>query len=101
MCNYHRGSNYLEVDVDIGSSAIANAILHLALGYVTSVTIDMGFFVEAHTKDELPERLIDAAKMMLATVVVDSLHAPMLVACGIELAKVNHRKSKDEDESNF
>ncbi|CAN1161736.1 Protein ENHANCED DISEASE RESISTANCE 2, partial [Linum perenne] len=41
-CNYHRGPNYLEIDVDIGSSAIATAILHLALGCVTNVTIDMG-----------------------------------------------------------
>ncbi|KAF4352199.1 hypothetical protein G4B88_017231 [Cannabis sativa] len=31
-CNYHRGTNYLEIDVDIGSSAIASAILHLVLG---------------------------------------------------------------------
>ncbi|KAF4370144.1 hypothetical protein F8388_007285 [Cannabis sativa] len=27
-----RGTNYLEIDVDIGSSAIASAILHLVLG---------------------------------------------------------------------
>ncbi|KAI5393660.1 protein ENHANCED DISEASE RESISTANCE 2-like [Lathyrus oleraceus] len=105
-CNYHRGSNYLEIDVDIGSSAIANAILHLALGYVTSVTIDMGFVVEAQTEDELPERLIGAVRvcqmeMSSATVVVDSSHAPMSVPRGIGLAKVNHHKSEDEEESNF
>ncbi|KAL2346642.1 hypothetical protein Fmac_000642 [Flemingia macrophylla] len=62
-CNYHRGPNYLEIDVDIGSSAIANAILRLALGYVTSVTVDMGFLVEAQSEDELPERLIGAVRV--------------------------------------
>lgn len=62
-CNYHRGENYLEIDVDIGSSAIANAILHLALGYVTAVTIDMGFLVEAQAEEELPERLIGAVRV--------------------------------------
>ncbi|KAK1317907.1 hypothetical protein QJS10_CPA05g02388 [Acorus calamus] len=62
-CHYHRGENYLEIDVDIGSSAIANAILHLALGYVTAVTIDMGFLVEAKTEEELPERLMGAVRV--------------------------------------
>ncbi|XP_057510658.1 protein ENHANCED DISEASE RESISTANCE 2-like [Actinidia eriantha] len=62
-CHYHRGPNYLEIDVDIGSSAIANAILHLALGYVTAVTIDMGFLVEAQAEDELPERLFGAVRV--------------------------------------
>ncbi|XP_059642840.1 protein ENHANCED DISEASE RESISTANCE 2-like [Cornus florida] len=63
-CNYHIGSNYLEIDVDIGSSAIANAILRLALGYVTAVTIDMGFVVEAQTEEELPERLFGAVRVL-------------------------------------
>ncbi|KAG6426860.1 hypothetical protein SASPL_111095 [Salvia splendens] len=45
-CYYHRGPNYLEIDVDIGSSAIASAILKLALGCVTAVTVDMGFLVD-------------------------------------------------------
>ncbi|MCD7461995.1 hypothetical protein HAX54_047529 [Datura stramonium] len=37
--------------------------LHLALGYVTSVTIDMGFLVEAQTEEELPEKLFGAVRV--------------------------------------
>ncbi|XP_061374973.1 protein ENHANCED DISEASE RESISTANCE 2-like [Gastrolobium bilobum] len=92
-CHYHRGPNYFEIDVDIGSSAIANAILHLALGYVTTVTIDMGFVVEAHTEDELPERLIGAVRVsqmeMSSATFVDVPNAPP-VPRGIGLTKVNH-----------
>jgi hypothetical protein len=62
-CRYHGGDGYLEIDVDIGSSAIASAILHLALGAVTSVTIDMGFLVESQSEEELPERLFGAVRI--------------------------------------
>lgn len=62
-CRYYRGPNYLEIDVDIASSKIANALLHLALGAVTTVTIDMGFLVEAQTEEELPEKLIGAVRI--------------------------------------
>uniref|UniRef100_A0ACD5ZE41 Uncharacterized protein n=1 Tax=Avena sativa TaxID=4498 RepID=A0ACD5ZE41_AVESA len=62
-CRYHRGDDYLEIDVDIGSSAIASAILHLALGAVTSVTIDMGFLVESQSDEELPEKLFGAVRI--------------------------------------
>lgn len=100
-CNYHRGVNYFEIDVDIGSSAIAKAILHLALGYATTVTIDMGFLVESQTEEELPEKLIGAVRvcqmeMTSAKVVTDS-HAPT-VARGLGLSKVNHDKSADHEE---
>ncbi|XP_020237886.1 protein ENHANCED DISEASE RESISTANCE 2-like [Cajanus cajan] len=92
-CNYHRGPNYLEIDVDIGSSAIANAILRLALGYVTTVTIDMGFVVEAQTEDDLPERLIGAVRVsqmdMSAATLVDAPNAP-------RGNKVNHLSANDE-----
>ncbi|CAJ1972383.1 unnamed protein product [Sphenostylis stenocarpa] len=98
-CTYHRGNNYLEVDVDIGSSAIANAILHLALGYVTAVTIDMGFVVEAQTEEELPERLIGAVRVcqmeMASATVVEALHVAH-VPRGVGLARVNHHKSADD-----
>ncbi|XP_020202931.1 protein ENHANCED DISEASE RESISTANCE 2 [Cajanus cajan] len=99
-CSYYSGSNYLEIDVDIGSSAIASAILHLALGYVTAVTIDMGFVVEAQAEDELPERLVGAVRVcqmeMSSATVVEALHAPPHVPRGVGLARVNHHKSADE-----
>ncbi|KAK9273247.1 hypothetical protein L1049_018054 [Liquidambar formosana] len=105
-CNYHRGSNYLEIDVDISSSAIANAILHLALGYVTSVTIDMGFLVEAQAEDELPERLIGAVRIcqmeMSSATVVDAATAATtgeaVTRRGIGFAKVNHHRDGDGDD---
>lgn len=62
-CRYHKGDDYLEIDIDIGSSAIASAILHLALGAVTSVTIDMGFLVESQSEEELPEKLFGAVRI--------------------------------------
>uniref|UniRef100_A0A7N0V5M9 Protein ENHANCED DISEASE RESISTANCE 2 C-terminal domain-containing protein n=1 Tax=Kalanchoe fedtschenkoi TaxID=63787 RepID=A0A7N0V5M9_KALFE len=87
--DYHRGENYLELDVDIGTSAIASAILHLALGYVTSVVIDMGFVVEAQSEEELPERLIGAVRVcqmeMSSATVVES--APAAGALGTAAAK--------------
>ncbi|ONK74586.1 uncharacterized protein A4U43_C03F8010 [Asparagus officinalis] len=57
------GENYPEIDVDIRSSAIANVVLHLALGYVKAVMIDMRFVVEAQEEEELPERLIGAVRI--------------------------------------
>lgn len=62
-CRYHRGDNYLEIDVDIGSSALASAIVHLALGYVTSVSVDIAFMVESQSDEELPERLLGAIRI--------------------------------------
>ncbi|CAN0860444.1 Protein ENHANCED DISEASE RESISTANCE 2-like [Linum grandiflorum] len=99
-CNYHRGPNYLEIDVDIGSSAIATAILHLALGCVTSVTIDMGFVVEAQEEEELPERLLGAVRVcqmeMSSATVVETQ-----TGCGrgsIGSAKVNNHESEEEED---
>eukprot|EP00250_Pteridium_aquilinum_P009087 c18433_g1_i1 orf=192-1304(-) len=85
-CNYIKGPNYFEIDVDIGSSALANAILHLALGYVSSVTVDMAFLVEAQAEDELPERILGAVRisqieMASAALVKDSIEPPASVTC--------------------
>ncbi|KAH6790931.1 enhanced disease resistance-like protein [Perilla frutescens var. frutescens] len=62
-CSYYRGPNYLEIDVDIGSSAVATTILRLALGCVKAVTVDMGFLVEGQTEEELPEKLFGAVRI--------------------------------------
>eukprot|EP00250_Pteridium_aquilinum_P010307 c19285_g1_i1 orf=2-2230(-) len=41
-CNYYRGKKYLEVDVDIGSSTVANGVLGLVFGVVTTLDVDIG-----------------------------------------------------------
>jgi hypothetical protein len=45
-CTYHRGPKYLEVDIDIGSSTVANGVLGLVFGVVTSLVVDMAFLVQ-------------------------------------------------------
>ncbi|KAF3447852.1 hypothetical protein FNV43_RR08558 [Rhamnella rubrinervis] len=62
-CNYIRGPKYLEVDVDIGSSTVANGVLGLVIGVITTLVVDMAFLVQANTADELPERLIGAVRV--------------------------------------
>ncbi|XP_040989084.1 protein ENHANCED DISEASE RESISTANCE 2-like isoform X1 [Juglans microcarpa x Juglans regia] len=62
-CNYIRGPNYLEIDVDIGSSTVANGVLGLVIGVITTLVVDMAFLVQANTTDELPERLIGAVRV--------------------------------------
>ena len=61
-CKYTQGSNFIEVDVDIGSSIVANAIVHLAFGYITTLTVDLAFLIESQTESELPERLLGAGR---------------------------------------
>ncbi|XP_042388052.1 protein ENHANCED DISEASE RESISTANCE 2-like [Zingiber officinale] len=61
-CKYTSGLNYIEVDVDIGSSIIANAIVHLAFGYVTILTVDLAFLIESQTEEELPEQILGAVR---------------------------------------
>ncbi|XP_024317775.1 protein ENHANCED DISEASE RESISTANCE 2 isoform X1 [Brachypodium distachyon] len=62
-CSYVRAPGYLEVDVDIGSSAVANGVLGLVFGVVTTLVVDMAFLIQANTYDELPEQVIGAARL--------------------------------------
>ncbi|XP_057766607.1 protein ENHANCED DISEASE RESISTANCE 2-like isoform X3 [Salvia miltiorrhiza] len=62
-CTYIRGPSYLEIDVDIGSSTVANGVLGLVIGVITTLVVDMAFIVQANTPEELPERLIGAVRI--------------------------------------
>ncbi|XP_059442605.1 protein ENHANCED DISEASE RESISTANCE 2-like [Corylus avellana] len=62
-CNYIRDPKYLEIDVDIGSSTVANGVLGLVVGVITTLVVDMAFLVQANSTDELPERLIGAVRV--------------------------------------
>lgn len=62
-CTYYRGKKYLEVDVDIGSSTVANGVLGLVFGVVTTLVVDMAFLVQGNSVDELPEKLIGTVRI--------------------------------------
>ncbi|KAF4348758.1 hypothetical protein F8388_021959 [Cannabis sativa] len=61
-CKYCVTDNFIEVDVDIGSSMVASAIVHLAFGYITTLTVDIAFLIESQIESELPERLLGAVR---------------------------------------
>ncbi|KAL6970741.1 hypothetical protein U1Q18_030432 [Sarracenia purpurea var. burkii] len=61
-CQYCLAENFIEVDIDIGSSMVASAIVHLAFGYLTTLTVDIAFLIESQTESELPERILGAVR---------------------------------------
>ncbi|KAH7282217.1 hypothetical protein KP509_35G019700 [Ceratopteris richardii] len=90
-CKYHQGDNFMEVDVDIGASILANAIVHLALGYVSTLTVDLAFLIESQTEEELPEQL-------LGTVRFGNLDPASAVSVDVEEEKDEQLKEEDDDE---
>ncbi|KAI5069983.1 hypothetical protein GOP47_0014326 [Adiantum capillus-veneris] len=62
-CRYLREDNYLEIDVDIGSSSVARSIINLVLGHVTSLVVDMAVLIEGREESELPEYLIGTIRV--------------------------------------
>uniref|UniRef100_K3W5F2 START domain-containing protein n=1 Tax=Globisporangium ultimum (strain ATCC 200006 / CBS 805.95 / DAOM BR144) TaxID=431595 RepID=K3W5F2_GLOUD len=61
---YYHGKQYFELDVDIGSSAVANRVVGLVSGYTKKLVIDMGFLIEGQRSDELPERLFGSCRLV-------------------------------------
>ncbi|CAO2822540.1 unnamed protein product [Amaranthus hypochondriacus] len=62
-CSYLRQDNFLEIDVDIGSSSVARSVIGLVLGYVTSLVVDLAVLIEANEETELPEHLLGVVRL--------------------------------------
>ncbi|XP_021850565.1 protein ENHANCED DISEASE RESISTANCE 2 isoform X2 [Spinacia oleracea] len=62
-CRYLRQDNFLEIDVDIGSSSVARSVIGLVLGYVTSIVVDLAILIEATEETELPEHLLGTVRL--------------------------------------
>ncbi|XP_043701322.1 protein ENHANCED DISEASE RESISTANCE 2-like isoform X2 [Telopea speciosissima] len=62
-CKYLRQDNFLEIDVDIGSSSVARSIIGLVLGYITSIVVDLAILIEAKKEDELPEYILGTVQL--------------------------------------
>ena len=65
---YYRGDNYFEVDVDVGSSAIANQTVGLCIGVSTAIVVDMGICLQGNEEDELPEVMICACTCVIRSI---------------------------------
>lgn len=61
--NYSRGKNYLELDIDVGSSTVARGVVSLVLGYLNNLVIEMAFLIQANTQEELPEILLGTCRL--------------------------------------
>jgi hypothetical protein len=62
-CKYFRQDNFLEIDVDIGSSSVARSVMGLVLGYVTSLVVDLAILIEAKEEEELPEYVLGSVRL--------------------------------------
>ncbi|GFP97052.1 protein enhanced disease resistance 2-like [Phtheirospermum japonicum] len=62
-CKYLRQDNFLEIDVDIGSSSVARGVIGLVLGYVTSIVVDLAIVIEAREEAELPEYILGTVRL--------------------------------------
>lgn len=62
-CHYFRQDNFLEIDVDIGSSSVARSVIGLVLGYVTSLVVDLAILIEGRDEKELPEYILGTVRL--------------------------------------
>ncbi|GJR02814.1 enhanced disease resistance 2-like protein [Tanacetum coccineum] len=60
---YYRGENYLELDIDVGSSTVARGVVNLVLGYLNNLIVEMAFLIQANSEDELPESLLGTCRL--------------------------------------
>ncbi|XVF83200.1 hypothetical protein PTKIN_Ptkin16aG0114900 [Pterospermum kingtungense] len=61
--HYFRGKNYLEVEIDVGSSTVARGVANLVLGYLNNLVVELAFMIQGNTQEELPEILLGTCRL--------------------------------------
>ncbi|KAG0493792.1 hypothetical protein HPP92_004786 [Vanilla planifolia] len=61
--HYFSGRNYIELDIDIGSSTVARGVASLVLSYLNNLVIEMAFVIQGNTQEELPEILLGTCRL--------------------------------------
>eukprot|EP00467_Chlorarachnion_reptans_P002964 CAMPEP_0114500958 /NCGR_PEP_ID=MMETSP0109-20121206/8242_1 /TAXON_ID=29199 /ORGANISM="Chlorarachnion reptans, Strain CCCM449" /LENGTH=289 /DNA_ID=CAMNT_0001678655 /DNA_START=214 /DNA_END=1080 /DNA_ORIENTATION=+ len=57
-CHHFTGKNYVEVNVDTGSSRIVSAAAGILVKGFSGIVANTGFLIEGRDKSELPERML-------------------------------------------
>lgn len=60
--HYCSGSNFLEIDANMGSSSVVRGVMGMVIGYINMLVVDMGFLIKGDSEEELPERLLGAVR---------------------------------------
>jgi len=68
---YHKGPNYMEIDVDITSSAAANGIWSIIHKTLASLVIDLAFVIQGNEIAELPETLFGTVRITRVSLTPD------------------------------
>jgi hypothetical protein len=61
---YNDGPNYIEVNINVGSSKIASSLNGIIVSSSKSLCVDEGFMIESQEQDELPERFIGLSRFI-------------------------------------
>jgi hypothetical protein len=69
---YFRGPGYVEIDLHVGSSAIADNIVSLCRSYSTSFVCNMGIVLQGESDEELPEALLATVQLHRANLSIRS-----------------------------
>ena len=76
--NYHRGDNYFEVSIDVGSSKIAKSVMGAVKGFASTLVLHMGYLLESKTNEELPERVLGGVDLYRPVMAPKKGAIPML-----------------------
>eukprot|EP00854_Cymbomonas_tetramitiformis_P004341 gene4341-5339_t len=63
-CNYVKGDNYFEIDVNTSTSNVAASIVNLALGHVKNLVLDMAILFEGISEETLPEQPLGTVRII-------------------------------------
>lgn len=61
---YSEQYNYMEVDVDVGSSIVGGNLLALVQSYANNLVLDLTFCLQGNSVETLPERLIGGVRIV-------------------------------------
>ena len=61
--HYVRGVNYLELDVDVGSSVIAKKVANRVVSTFNHLIVESAFVIQGNTPEELPEHVLGTCRM--------------------------------------